>query len=215
MSNLRKFLFPTGKCHPRYLHYIRWSVLSNAIVSVQSVLSIHSMLAAIDLDGSDAVRTANYVGKDIIGQVGSLGYMANMAKKADQDPNKFLLYSNGFQQFSYMATCITPMVDAVYFLPIAGTANVMTNISFTGFGAINAKCIQTLAIDNNVGEIYAKVTVLNTIGSSIGMMSGVWLTALIPDHTLRLGLVPLLGIARVYTYNKAVSGILTTIPPDP
>jgi len=42
------------------------------------------------------------------------------------------------------------------------------------------------------------------LGSSVGLILGVGITIIIPDHTIRLGLVPLLGIARVHTFNLAV-----------
>jgi hypothetical protein len=86
--------------------------------------------------------------------------------------------------------------------------NIGKNISFTGFGAINARIIQKLAVDNNIGEIYSRLTVINTIGSSIGMCIGLGLVAKIPDHTMRMGLIPILGAARVYTFNKSVESLI-------
>ena len=47
--------------------------------------------------------------------------------------------------------------------------NILSNLSSTGFGAVNAKCISKLAIDNNIMELYSKITIVNTIGSSIGL----------------------------------------------
>jgi len=208
MNLFKTLVYPTGKYHPKYLQYIGWSFASNCLVSTQSVLSVHSMLSAVDTGGSDAVRTANYVGKDIIGQTGGLWYMSKMGKHSDKNPKKFLFYSNIVQQASYVVTCCTPLCPS-YFLAIAGTANIMTNISFTGFGAINARCIQRLAVDDNIGEIYAKISVINTLGSSIGMIVGLGITTAVPDHTLRLCLVPLIGVVRVYCYNKAVEGLIS------
>jgi len=56
-----------------------------------------------------------------------------------------------------------------YFLPITCPMNILSNLSSTGFGAVNAKCISKLAIDNNIMELYSKITIVNTIGSSIGL----------------------------------------------
>lgn len=181
--------------------------MSNTVSSAQHVLSVHNMLLAIG-DNSDNMRTMNYVGKDIIGQLGSLGYMAKMAKNADQNPRKFLAYSNISQQASYIVVCTAPYIPQELFLGVTGSANIMINISFTGFGAVNAKCISILAEDNNIGEIYAKITVINTVGSSIGMLCGLCIMGLIPENELRMMLIPLLGIIRVYSYNKAIEGII-------
>lgn len=206
MKRLCAFVFPSGKQHDKYSQYVGWSFCSNILVSTESALAVHSMLHAIGSD-SDTIRTANYIGKDIIGQIGGFAYMARMGKKADTDSKRFLLYSNILQQVSFISVCVTPLVPC-YFLPIAGCSNILSNISFTGFGAINAKCIQTLAVDNNMGEIYAKVSMINTLGSSIGLLIGLGITALIPDHSSRLIIIPFLAAGRVYTFQRAIDGLI-------
>lgn len=206
MNRFHKFIFPSGKVHKKYIQYIGWSFISNVFVSVENALATHSILHAID-NGSETIRTANYIGKDIIGQLGGLIYMSNMGGKADEKPRKFLLYSTISQQTAYMSLCTTHIFPE-YFLPIAGFSNILSNISFTGFGAINAKCIQMLAIDNNIGEIYAKVSVFNTWGSSIGLLIGIGITAIVPDHNTRLCIIPFLAIARVLTFRRAICGII-------
>lgn len=207
MNQIKKFLYPSGKHHNSYGKYLTWSCISNIIVSAENVLSTHSILSAISTDNTELVRTANYIGKDIIGQVGGLLYMSKVSKDSDKDPKKFLFYLNIIQQSSYMANCITPMFPS-YFLYIAGISNIAVNISFTGFGAINARCIQILATDDNIGEIYAKISIVNTIGSSLGMILGLVITSFFPDHETRMCLIPLFGIARVYTYRKAFQDLI-------
>ena len=207
MNYIKKLLYPSGKYHTSYGKYIRWSFVSNVIVSAESVLSTHSILSAISTNNTEIIRTTNYVGKDIIGQVGALLYISKMSQKADKDPKKFLLYSNIIQQSSYMINCITPMFPS-YFLYIAGMSNIASNISFTGFGAVNARCIQILAQDDNIGEIYAKISLINTIGTSVGLISGLCITVIFPDHESRLCLIPFLGFARAYTYRRAIKDII-------
>ena len=207
MNYIRKLLFPSGKVHPLYVKYAAWSFVSNIAVSAQQVLSTHSMLSTMNTYDTDAIRTFNYVGKDLIGQMGGLVFMAHLGKTVDKTPRKFLLKANLLQQTSYIATTATPFFSE-YFLAIAGVANVMSNISFVGFGAVNAKCIQVLACDNNMGELYAKISIFNTAGSTIGMMIGLAIATAIPDHELRLCFTPLLGLIRVYTFNKAIENLL-------
>ena len=101
----------------------------------------------------------------------------------------------------------TPLVPEL-FLPIAGCSNILTNVSFAGFGAVNAICIQKLAVDNNIGEIYAKISIINMIGSSIGLAAGVGITMIIPDHATRLCLTPVLAFGRVYSLNRAVRTVI-------
>jgi hypothetical protein len=64
-----------------------------------------------------------------------------------------------------------------------------------------------LATNENIGEIYSKISVVNTIGSSIGLLIGLGIITIIPDHTLRLFFIPVLGICRIAAFNRAVKGI--------
>lgn len=200
--------YPVGKYHKSYTRFAGWSFLSNVLVSAESVIATHNMLATIDINSTtDSVRTFNYIGKDIIGQIGGLYYMSKIGDKTDKEPKTILLYSNCIQQISYTAVCMTPYFPN-YFLPVAGMSNIFSNICFTGFGAVNAQCIQKLAIDNNIGEIYAKIGIICTTGSSIGLILGLSIIAKIPDNSSQLSILPLIAASRIYTINKAVSSVL-------
>lgn len=210
MNSIRKIILPIGKVHPQYMNYIGWSFASNLIVSAESAISAHSMLQAIDTTGdSDIIRTVNYVGKDIIGQLGGLLYMSNIGTKIDDNPRRFIMYSNIFQQAAFIFVCSTPVFPS-WFLPIAGLSNVLFNLSFTGFGAVNAKCITKLAINDNIGELYAKISIINTIGSSAGLILGLGINAIFPEHNSRMLVLPFLAVGRVYTYNRAIEHLIDT-----
>lgn len=207
MQLLRSLIIPSGKVSPHYKKYVFWSFLSNVFVSMQTAMTTHSMLDVIgSTNGGDTIRTVNYIGKDIIGQIGSLVYMAKMGEKSDSDSRGFLDQASAIQQTSLFMMAMTPVLPHIAFLPVAGTANLLSNISFTGYGAINAKCIQEMS-DGNVGEMYAKITTVNTMASSIGLSLGVGLCFAIPDHVTRGCLVPILGVARIYTFQKAIEDI--------
>lgn len=207
-SILKSVVYPRGKVHKNYGRYVGWSCLSNMIISTESVLSTHSMLSVIGQASSELTFSVNYIGKDIVGQLGGLYYMNKMGQKADKEPSEFIKYSMVLQQSAVIMECVTPLLPLGVFIPIAGVANVTKNISFTGFGAVNAKIIQKLAEEDNMGEIYSKVSVLNTIGSTVGMGIGLLIASKVPDHTMRLGLIPILAGLRIYTYNKAIDGLI-------
>lgn len=203
---ISRLLFPSGCVHPLYTRHITWSFVSSALVSIETVVSTHNMLSAIN-GGSETLRTVNYIGKDIIGQLGGLWFMSKMSSEADKHPKRFLLYSNLIQQSAYVTICFTPIAPD-YFLPVAGVANLMLNIAFTGFGAINAKCIQKLTKDH-VGETYAKITILNTMGSSLGLVTGLGVMSLTADNCLaHVAIVATVGSMRVYSFNKATEGLI-------
>jgi hypothetical protein len=187
--------------------YVGWSFVSNVFVSIETAISTDSMFHVI---GGSEYQTMNYIGKDIIGQTGGLLFMSYFGKKSDLDPKKFLGYSNLIQQSSFFILSSTPLLSPTLFLPVAGASNLLANISFTGYGAVNAKCIQAMSEQNNigVGELYSKITTVNTFASTIGLAMGVGISSYIPDPTSRTILVPILGMARIYTFNKAVEDLI-------
>jgi hypothetical protein len=201
-------IYPCGKVHPKYLTYVGWYSLSNMIVSMENVISTHSMLSVLGKVSTELTLSVNFIGKDLIGQVGALTYMNKMGKKADKEPQKFIKNSMILQQSSVFLESFTPLLPIEAFIPVAGLSNIMMNISFTGFGAINAKIIPKLAEDDNVGEIYAKLTVINTIASSLGMGLGLGVVAFIPDHSMRICILPILASIRIYSYKKAIHELI-------
>lgn len=182
--------------------------MSNLFISVESVLSTHSMLAAIGCTSANEIAvSSNFIGKDIFGQLGCLFYMNKHGHDADKNPRRFIRNNIAIQQLATFVECATPLIE-VAFLPIAAFANVGRNITFAGFGAINASIIQKLAIDNNIGEVYSKVAIVNTFASSLGMCIGLAIAAAVPSHTVRLFFVmPLVAVCRIVSYNKSVKDL--------
>lgn len=191
-----------------YRQYVGWSSISTVAISAQSVLATHSMLSVIG-NVSEISASYNYVGKDIIGQTAGLWYMNKMGRDADKNPHKFINRSMTLQQSAVMLESVTPLIDSSLFLPMAGISNTAKNISFVGFGAINAKVIQKIAGTDKIGEVYSQVTMINTIGSSLGMLLGLLLATKIPCHTLRsCTVMPILGFIRYYTFKKSIQGLV-------
>ena len=183
LKNLTKtFIYPRGKVHKNYGKYVGWSCLSNVVISIESVLSTHSMLSLVGQTNSDLTLSINYIGKDIVGQLGGLWYMNKIGQKVDKESSKFINYSIFFQQSAVIMECATPLLPIDMFIPIAGIAN--------------------------IGEIYAKISILNTLGSTIGMAIGLVITARVPDHSMRLCLMPFFTAFRIYSYNKAVNELI-------
>lgn len=210
VKKLSLFLIPKSivKPHPKYISYIGWSFLSNITVSIENVISTHSILASIGTCDIESNITAHYITKNIIGQLGSLPFINIYSKLADKNPKKFGNISMFFQQISPYLECATPFISLNGFIYIAGSANMFRNISFTGFAAINTKVIEKLNTGDNIAEIYSKFCIINSIGSTIGMIIGILITKWIPDHYTRYCLIPFLTMIRMYTFKKSIEGIL-------
>lgn len=176
---------------------------STVLSSCQSVLSTEAMLSALTVMQGD--QTWNYVGKDVLGQLGSLFVMMGLSKTVDRNPHRFIALSHGMQQASMALMLLSPMLPH-YFLPLAGVANMCSGISFMGFGAVNAKCIQKLSfVENNVGELYTKLTIQQTLASTVGLTAGMFLAKHgFSSHELFV----VLGVGRVASHYWAVSKLL-------
>jgi hypothetical protein len=203
---LHPFIFPSGKVHPSYTKYVGWYLFSNLVSSVEMVMSTHSMLSVVGTQTN--ALSINYIGKDIVGQIGGLWYMNKMSKTVDKNPRNFVNKSIQLEQYSTAVECAIPLLPVYLFVPVAGLCNISKNISFTGFGAINTKIIQTVSQGNNLGETYSKITILSTLVSSIGMCLGLLITYKIPDHTMRLTLLPLLAFLRIYSFEKSIEDFM-------
>lgn len=194
--------------HPRYRRFARWSFLSNVVVSAQHVLATHSLLSVVSEGGNDTKRTLNYIGKDLLGQLGGIAYLAYVAPHPDQNPYRYIHNAHFCQQGSYLLLSSLHMVPTSLFLPLAGSASCMSNIAFIGLGAINAKCITHLSNANDTAAVYARISMINTLGSSVGMVLGLGMNVMVPDQETRLLLVAVLGGLRIYTYSKMVNKLL-------
>ena len=72
--------------------YLKWTAINSFSTSVSSVISTNSMLSSITSEGPSysSIITANYIGKDIIGQLGGLMYAWKTGKTADTQPLKYI-----------------------------------------------------------------------------------------------------------------------------
>jgi hypothetical protein len=186
-----------------YKKYAKWSFVTNFFVSVEHVLASHSMLSSMGCSTSGTLMTTNYIGKDLIGQVGSLLWIRYVGKRIDVDLKKNIRMLNLLHQSAIFTECLIPFLSPGYFIWVAGTTNVINNICFIGTGAVNAKIIPKISPDN-IGETYANITTLNTIASSLGMLLGIGIISKVHDHSIIVGMIPFLGIARIYSYNKSI-----------
>ena len=82
----RKLFYPNMYTPKLYSQYLGWSFTSNLVVGIEVALSTHCTLKVLDEFDSSEVRTWTYLGKDIFGQLGALGYLSKMSVLADAEP---------------------------------------------------------------------------------------------------------------------------------
>jgi hypothetical protein len=185
--------------------YIRWMAVNSWATSTSSVISTNSMLNSIMNSPSyTSVIATTYVGKDIIGQLGGLGYAWRTGKKADQQPMKYVTKGALIQQGALFLENFSILItNKTFVLPFLGLSSTMKNVSFISMGAVNANNLQKLS-SGNIGEFYSKVASINTLSSTLGMITGIGIIHMIPSYTVRTMLImPLLGIVSIYSLRQA------------
>jgi len=188
--------------------YIRYTSLNSWAVSVSSVISTNSMLSTISTVSpsyTDMISTT-YIGKDIIGQLGGLYYSFKTSQKADKQPNKYIKNGALLCQLSFFIENSTPLIkNPDFILPFLGFSSFLKNISFISIGAVNASNLQKLSLENkNIGESYSKIASLNTLASTAGMITGIFILNLIPSYTVRtVFFLPILSFISVFSLKKA------------
>ena len=187
-------------------YYLKWSAINNFTTSISSVISTNSMLHSINIPNPsyESIITLNYVGKDIIGQFGSLLYSWKKGKNSDVEPLKHIIYGGIFLQTSFFIENSTPLItNSSYILPILGFSNIIKNISFISIGSVNIQNIQKISKGHNIGEIYSKISSINTIASTFGMVIGIVIIHFVPSHTIRtLCILPFLSVINIYSLHK-------------
>lgn len=199
---------PKGRVHARYNQYIIQSSLSNCLLSAECVLSSHSMLSVFSNNNNAVNLSLNYLGKDIIGQTAALYAIHYFGKKIDQNPMYYIKYSIAMQQAALCLEWSTPFIPTMWFIPVASIAYTCKMVSFAGIGAVNIKVLQKISSPDNLGEVYSKTNVLNTLGSSVGMSVGLLLATAIPDHATRFLFFPILTTMRTWLYYRACKHII-------
>jgi hypothetical protein len=193
----------------KFRQFACWSFATNVFASIESIMSSHSMLNVVAKADTEVLMTVNYMAKDILGQLGGIIYISKMGSAFDKYPRTIANHAMTAQQTAIVIECLTPLLPLTYFIPVAGVANMVKNISFTGFGGVNTKILSQLANkDLGIGELYSKLTIVNTVASTIGMICGLGLIAKVPDDTVRMSLMPFIIGARIFTFNRAIKGLI-------
>ena len=184
----------------------RYLFVSTVCSSCQSVFVTNAMLTPLtDMDSSHE-RVFQFIGKDIVGQVGSLLVMSGLSSTVDSNPRRFVKTAHLLQQTGVGLLYLTPFYPH-WFMSIGGVSNMMISVSFMCFGALNAKCIQKAAAEkNNAGQMYATLTIQQTLASSIGLGLGLTLKTWcpLPDEVY----FALFGVGRIWSYNRGINSIL-------
>ncbi len=193
---------------PLLKRYIVYSSLANALCGFESIISSYSMLHASGIGNTTLASVSlNLLGKDILGQILSVPFINRLSKYGDKKPIKYIRNNIILFEISNFIECSTPFFMGNMFIPLATIGNIGKNIGFTGIGSFNANAITKLS-NNNITELYSKITVINSISYSFGMSLGLLFVTYLPDIELRLTILPFTGVLRYVFTKKSIDKIL-------
>jgi hypothetical protein len=191
--------------------YLVYSSLSNCVCGFESIISSYSMLHASGVGNNTVLASVslNLIGKDILGQLFSIPFIAKMSKYGDRNPIKYIRDNVILFEVSNFIECSTPFFSGSMFIPLATLGNIGKNIGYTGLGSFNANVINKLSIDKtDITEIYSKIAIVNTVSFSVGMSFGLLFVTQIDDPHIKLCILPVTGIIRWLLIKKSVEDIM-------
>jgi hypothetical protein len=189
-----------------YMALHNWSTSTSFVLSTNSIL--HSLVSperssAISTVG---IMTSTYIGKDIIGQLGGMMYSWKTGKQADKKPLPYVTKGALIDQCALHienSSMLFSKACPELLLPVLGISSIMHNTAFVSVAAVNAKNIQSLA-SKSIGQTYSKLAAVNTLASTIGMLSGISILSIVPSYTIRsIVILPVLSTISVYSLRKA------------
>jgi hypothetical protein len=212
--NYKKNILPINYTD-KHIHFLKWNFIATVAGSANSALATTRILSSLIPSNSAFIIAYNYIGRDIIGQLGGLLFVSKHANKMDRDGYNYGKNSSKLMQVSTIMEVGGSFLPPSLLLPCFGLANIGKNVAWIGTGSINAKCLMNLSKISqkdglvNISEMYAKVSVINTMASTIGLSLGIGLSKLdmvFPFSSLIMS--PFFSLVSYYSYKKAIKGVL-------
>jgi hypothetical protein len=187
--------------------YLGWNFLAILTSSATGVLASHQLLSHIDLINSDGFAiTYNYIGRDVVGQLGGLLFVTKWA------PNLTINPMRSGVKFSALTSLSLLLEIGITILPYTSQSliglslcNIGKNLGWIGMSGVNIKCLQTFDDEKiQLSQLYTQFNVTMTLASTIGMGVGLGLSklqVLYPGVTL---IAPLLSLVSLLSYRRSL-----------
>lgn len=202
---MRSFIksFINNKLHMRFFGRC---LLYNVVAGFETSITTSCIFSAMSSNGSEGI-IVNYLAKDIISNISSLYVIGKYSSDTDKNPYKSLIYSQLFNQISVVSEALSVKVSSEAVVPLLGFCSAGRCVSYITSGALTAKCIQKLSPDN-IGEMYAKAAIINTMGNSVGTILGLIFITKFQDKNIQISILPFVSFLRFITLRRIYNGIL-------
>lgn len=160
------------------LRYSLCSFLNSVVGGIQTTISSSIFLEKLHFyETTESMKLYNFFGRDILGQLGSLVFIS---KKYNCLDNLTLKNAKNIQNFqvctlSSELLIASYFVNDIYLFGMLSSINILKNMSWIYSGSLNISCMNSLSSSEKetIQEIYARISIVNTLGFSIGTMMGI------------------------------------------
>lgn len=180
--------------------YYLYSFSSSFLNGLQMTLSSSLFLQKLNIFDESSIRMYNFFGRDIVGQIGGAFFALKYIKKFNNPTKKIINNVCLFQSSIIFSESLIYFLPINLAIPTVFIVNIGKNISWLSLGALNQYNMKKLSFDNdNLPEIYSKLSIINTFGYSFGMISGIYIYSFFEKNGIEL-LIPLSSIISILNY---------------
>lgn len=203
---------------PEYARYAAWNVAHQALGSAAGTLSTQALLMGAGLGAPHALPAAaalNWVLKDGVGQLATIGSAYLVADRFDAHPKQWRLFAAWLEDGARLVEMCAPLWPAA-FLPIASAATVAKSVACLAASASKAAIHLSLsrrAAHANLADLTAKAGAQAVVGQLLGTALGVALSvgATLPAPQLAAPLAVALAAAHVATLAAALRCVTLSV----
>lgn len=165
--------------------------ITSFIDAATFTLSSDSLLnaAGITLSAGETL-TRNYIGKDLLNGIGVLAANNKMTKHISKHWSAGHVPIAAITMGSILE--LTTEISPTHFMQIAIPASLIKSVGFAGQGIVANKLMYSKDPDEYM-EMSSKNIVINTLGSTMGTMTGLCILGLAPSITAKLTFIMMAG----------------------
>jgi hypothetical protein len=180
--------------------YYIYSFSSSFLGGLQMTLSSSLFLQKLNIFDENSMRMYNFFGKDIFGQVGGSFFALKYIKKFNKPNDKLIKKVCLFQSSVIFSESLIYFLPINLSIPMIFIVNIGKNIGWITLGALNQYNMKNLSNEeDNLPEIYSKLSIINTFGYSFGMMSGIYIYSYFEKNGVEY-LIPLSTLLSILNY---------------
>lgn len=159
------------------------SFVNSFLLSASYTFASHCVLESLQVNSCPTnTFTLKYLGKDLLGQLGSAVCIRPIGRWIDSNPQAAIPLVSILHGVALSIECCSGCVSTGMFVPVMSITCMMHNISFAGAGALQMKYCANVVDMKTMGADYANLSTVVTIGSTVGTIFALGCTYSLPSE---------------------------------